>query len=108
VSISPNPNAALNQFLVPNPDGSETPSFDAASWGTTAQANASWGTASWGTESSGTASWGTASWGTASWGTAYWSSASWGTASWGTSAEAVDNAHADILPAGGYWMRWSH
>jgi serine protease AprX len=102
VTEPPNPNAALGQFVVPNPDGSATPIFDAASWGTTAQANASWGTASWGT-----ASWGTASWGTASWGTAYWSSASWGTASWGTSAEAVDNAHADTLPpAKGYWMRW--
>jgi serine protease AprX len=50
----PNPNAALEQFVVPDPNGGATPVFDTASWGTTAQADASWGTASWGT-----ASWGT-------------------------------------------------
>src|SRR5207248_2814195 len=66
VTDPPNPNAALEQFVVPDPNGGDTPTFDAASWGTTAQADASWGTASWGT-----ASWGTASWGTASWGTGY-------------------------------------
>jgi serine protease AprX len=97
----PNPNAALDQFVVPDPSGSGEPVFDAASWGTTAQADASWGTASWGT-----ASWGTASWGTASWGTGYWATASWGTASWGTSAEPLDNAADDILPAGAYWRTW--
>ena len=96
----PNPNAALEEFLIDDPAGGPTQVFDAASWGTTVEANASWGTASWGT-----ASWGTASWGTASWGTTYWSSASWGTASWGTSAQAVDNAADDLHGGGGYW-RW--
>ena len=101
LTTPPNPNAALEQFVVPDPAGGPTPVFDAASWGTTAQADASWGTASWGT-----ASWGTASWGTASWGTAYWSSASWGTASWGTSATAQDNARTDGAPGDTYWMHW--
>jgi hypothetical protein len=106
VTDPPNANAALDQFLVPDPAGGPTPVFDAASWGTAAQANASWGTASWGT-----ASWGTASWGTASWGTTYWDSASWGTAaggtaSWGTTAAPTDNAGDDFLPGGAYWMRW--
>ena len=108
VADPPNPNLALDAFVGPDPAGGPAPVFDAASWGTTAQANASWGTASWGT-----ASWGTASWGTASWGTAYWSSASWGTASWGTAAPdgadigpLNDNAGPDLLPAGGYWMTW--
>src|SRR5439155_448022 len=81
VADPPNPNEALDAFVVPDPAGGPTPVFDVASWGTTVQADASWGTASWGT-----ASWGTASWGTASWGTTYWSSASWGTASWGTAS----------------------
>jgi serine protease AprX len=101
VSDPPNPNAALEAFLTADPQGGATPVFDAASWGTTAQANASWGTASWGT-----ASWGTASWGTASWGTAYWSSASWGTASWGTASWGTDFAGADARAGGGYPMLW--
>jgi serine protease AprX len=101
VTNPPNPNAALNSFLVPDPLGTATPVFDAASWGTAARPSASWGTASWGTTYWSAASWGTASWGTASWGTASWGTASWGTASWGT-----DLSSSDMLSSGGYWMRW--
>jgi subtilisin family serine protease len=107
VANPPNPNEALNTFVVADPAGGPTPVFDVASWGTAVQANASWGTASWGTASWGTASWGTASWGTAYWSAASWGTASWGTASWGTSVQAVDNASSDLSSAGGYW-RWSH
>jgi hypothetical protein len=116
VTDPPNPNAAIDQFVVPDPAGGPTKVFDTASWGTAAQADASWGTASWGTASWGTASWGTASWGTAywssaswgtaSWGTASWGTASWGTASWGTASWGTDNAKDDVLPAGSYWMHW--
>jgi serine protease AprX len=107
----PNPNAALDQFVVPDPNDPSTSVFDTASWGTTAQADASWGTASWGTASWGTASWGTASWGTtywssASWGTASWGTASWGTASWGTASWGTDNALSDLLPGGFYPMNF--
>ena len=110
VTSPPNPNLALNQFLISDPAGGATPVFDAASWGSAARANASWGSASWGSASWGSASWGsaswgslswssaswgTASWGTASWGSASWGSASWGSASWGSSAVA-DNAGGEI------------
>jgi serine protease AprX len=114
VTNPPNPNLALDQFLVPGATGSSIPVFDAASWGSTAQTNpawnaaswgsaswgsASWGSASWGSLSWSAASWGTASWGTASWGSASWGSASWGSASWGSAAYA-DNADADAgVPA---------
>jgi hypothetical protein len=37
VTNPPNPNAALNSFLVPDPLGTATPVFDAASWGTAAR-----------------------------------------------------------------------
>ena len=99
VDNPPNPNLALNRFLVPDPTGGPTPIFDAASWGSTARTDASWGSASWGSASWGSASWGTASWGTlawttASWGTASWGTASWGSASWGTTSVA-DNADGE-------------
>jgi serine protease AprX len=109
----PNPNAALNRFLVPDPSGGSTLVFDAASWGTTARLDASWGTASWSTASWGTASWSTASWSTASWSTASWGTASWGTASWGTSSwgtaswgttSVADNATGDALDIGSYLL----
>jgi serine protease AprX len=106
VEDPPNPNEALDAFLVPDPAGSATPVFDTASWGTTVKADASWGTASWGTASWGTASWGTASWGTTYWSSASWGTASWGTASWGTSAGPTENSAADFRPAGAYPMHW--
>jgi serine protease AprX len=86
VTAPPNANLALDAFVGPDPAGGPTPVFDAASWGSAAQANASWGTASWGSASWGSASWGSASWGTTFWSAASWGTASWGTASWGTSA----------------------
>src|SRR5439155_26321842 len=70
VTNPPNPNLALNRFLVPDPNGSSTPVFDAASWGSAARSDASWGAASWGAATWGAASWVAASWGAASWGTA--------------------------------------
>ena len=105
VVAPPNPNRALNKYLVPDPTGGSTPVFDAASWGSAARADASWGAASWGSASWGSASWGSASWGStywsaaswgsASWGSASWGAASWGAASWGASAVA-DNADGDL------------
>ncbi len=86
VTNPPNPNLALNQFLVADPNGGSTPVFDAASWGSAARSDASWGAASWGAASWGAASWGAASWGAASWGAASWGTASWGTASWGAAS----------------------
>ncbi len=118
VASPPNPNLALNRFVVADPNGGSTPVFDAASWGSAARSDASWGTASWGSASWGSASWGsaswgsqawsaaswgTASWGTASWGSASWGSASWGSASWGSTAVA-DNSEGEFLANGAYWL----
>jgi serine protease AprX len=113
VVAPPNANAALARFLVPDPSSGLTPVFDAASWGSAARLDASWGSASWGSASWGSAawsaaswgssSWSTASWGTASWGTASWGSSSWGSASWGSSSVA-DNSNGDITSTGAYWL----
>jgi serine protease AprX len=75
VAEPPNPNAALEPYVVSDPNGN--PIFDAASWSSDAQANASWSSASWSS-----ASWSSASWSSASWSSASWSSASWSSASW--------------------------
>ncbi len=107
VTAPPNPNLALDQFLVSDPAGGSGKVFDAASWSEVAKADASWNTASWGS-----ASWSGASWNTASWGTASWSTASWGSASWSdtsvatssTDASWADNAATDTGPIGGYKM----
>jgi serine protease AprX len=80
VTNPPNPNLALNQFVVS--DGSTGKVFDAASWANTAQANASWNSASWNSASWAAASWNSASWAAASWAAASWNAASWAAAAW--------------------------
>jgi serine protease AprX len=82
VTAPPNPNAALNQFLVADPLGGTTPVFDAASWAEAARTDAAWDAASWAEGSWSNASWADASWSTASWATASWAEASWADASW--------------------------
>ena len=86
VTAPPNPNAALDGFLIPDPNGGPTPVFDGASWTATASTNPAWDAASWGD-----ASWGS---GDASWGEASWSDASWGEgdASWGDDSETDSSA----------------
>ena len=83
----PNPNAALNQFVVAAGDGSGA-MFDAASWANVAQSDASWANASWASASWANASWANASWASASWANASWASASWASASWASASWA--------------------
>ncbi len=81
-----NPNAALEQFLVPDPAGGTIPVFDAARWVAVASANPSWNLASWSSASWSSAAWSSASWSSASWSSASWSSASWSSASWSSAS----------------------
>ena len=96
---TPNPNAALDQFLVADPAGGSVPVFDSSTWMATAQSNPAWNTASWNSASWASASWSSASWASASWASASWASASWSTASWNSaswaSASWSNNATAD-------------
>ena len=88
ITDPPNPNLALNRFVVSDPDTGGL-MFDAASWTSAAKADASWNSASWTS-----ASWTSASWTSASWTSASWTSASWTSASW-TSGQTTDGT----LPA---------
>jgi len=80
----PNPNAALNRFLIRDPNGGPIPVFDQATWTTAALADPLWNTATWTTATWTTATWTTATWTTATWTTAAWSAATWTTATWTT------------------------
>jgi serine protease AprX len=87
VTNPPNPNLALNQFVIS--DGTGGLAFDSASWANTAAANASWNSASWAAASWNSASWANASWNSASWAAASWNSASWAAASWNSASWAA-------------------
>jgi len=92
----PNPNLALNAFIVTDPI-SGVRVFDAASWAAKARSDASWADASWAD-----VSWASASWSAASWADASWSDASWATASWADSATAAAS-WADLSLASASW-----
>jgi serine protease AprX len=113
LASAPNPNAALQPFVKPDPAGGPYRVFDAASWASTAKANASWASASWSDASWNSASWNSASWNSASWNSASWASASWSDASWSSaswsdaswaSVSFADNAEGDVSALGGEWV----
>ena len=78
----PNPNRALNRFLISDTSGGGYPVFDSASWDSAAKADASWDSASWSDVSWADASWDSTSWSDASWSDASWADASWSDVSW--------------------------
>jgi serine protease AprX len=98
VGSIPNPNAALNGFLLrtSSGSGSETITFDSASWESAARASVSWDSVSWSD-----ASWQSASWQSVSWSDASWQSASWTDVSWSdvlamSDVSWEDNADGEI------------
>jgi serine protease AprX len=86
VKQPPNPNLALDTFVVPDDtaDG-KTPVFDAVSWTDLATNSVSWDAASWSD----------ASWSDASWSDASWSDASWSDVSWSDVLAAADVTRED-------------
>jgi serine protease AprX len=105
VTNPPNPNVALNRFLVPDPNGSGTPVFDSVSWTDVAKANVSWDSASWSD-----VTWSDASWSSVSWADVTWSDVSWADVTWSDvlAAEDVtweDAAESEVAaPTGDYVM----
>jgi serine protease AprX len=90
VADPPNPNLALNRFVVAGARGKR---FDGDAWASEARSNASWSSASWSS-----ASWSSASWSSASWSSASWSSASWSSASWSSGAAPDGSTPAAANP----------
>jgi serine protease AprX len=91
LTTPPNPNAALDRFIVNVP--ATGLAFDAPSWIAAVHADASWSDASWTDASWADAAWTDASWADASWADASWTDASWADASWADAswADAADS-----------------
>jgi serine protease AprX len=119
----PNPNRALEAYLIRDPLGGGVSVFDAASWTDAARANSAWDAASWTDASWTDASWTDASWTdasysmaswtdaswtdsaftSASWTDASWTDASWTDASW-TDASQTTSAETEAMTEGGEWI----
>jgi serine protease AprX len=99
----PNPNAALNRFVIPDPAGSPIPVFDTAAWADTAAASSDWSAPSWADPMWSSAAWSAAAWANSAWASAAWDSAAWADAAWATAAWAdtagEDGAASDGMAA---------
>ena len=85
LSRPPNPNLALDRYVIPDPAGGKTPVFNAVSWTDAANASAAWDAASWSD-----ASWSDASWTDASWADVSRSDVTWSDVTWSDVLAAAD------------------
>jgi serine protease AprX len=103
VSRPPNPNLALNRFVVTDPTGLKSPAFDAVSWTDAAKSSASWDSASWAD-----VTWSDASWSSVTWSDVTWSDVTWADVTWSDVLAAADVSWEDAAeseteaPAGDY------
>lgn len=91
MSSPPNPNKALDKFLVSDPAGGNIPVFNGVSWDDTAKANVSWDSVSWDSVSwtdlsTSLVSWADVSWTDVSWTDVSWADVSWADVSWNDSS----------------------
>ena len=103
LAFPPNPNRALDGFLVPDPKG-DGPMFDDVSWLEAAKASPvwdavswldGWADVSWSDVSWSDVSWSDVSWGDVSWSDVSWSDVSWSDVSW---ADVNRSAYGDVGP----------
>lgn len=82
VSNPPNPNRALDRWVVADPTGSAIPVFDDVSWYDAAKSDVSWDSVSWSDVSWSDVSWSSVSWADVSWNSVSWADVSWSDVSW--------------------------
>ena len=103
VKTPPNPNRALDGFLVTDPTGDALPVFDAVSWSDAAKASVAWDSVSWSDVSWSDAAWSLVSWSDVSWSDVSWSDVSWSDVSTNdVSWSDADAGLADVDVSGGY------
>jgi serine protease AprX len=98
VQSAPNPNRALDAFLVPDPEGEDNGMiFDDVSWLDAAKASVSWDSVSW-LDGWADAAWSLVSWSDVSWLDVSWSDVSWSDVSW-ADVSWSDVSWADVSSA---------
>src|SRR5919204_2243803 len=89
VAAPANPNAPVEQFVVPDPYGGPTPVIDTDAWARAAANDPAWASTYWGSTYWGSTYWGSTYWGSTYWGSTttgatYWGSTYWGSTYWGS------------------------
>jgi serine protease AprX len=110
LTSAPNPNLALNEFVV-SASGGSGKVFDAANWASAAQGDAAWASAAWSSAAWSSAAWSSAAWASAAWSSAAWASAAWSSAAWSSTSledaawasfSYADNAEGEQSSGGEY------
>jgi serine protease AprX len=86
VDDPPNPNAALNEFLVPDPDGGAGVVFDASAWTSAAKGNELWDASAWTSSAWTSSAWTSSAWASSAWTSSAWTSSAWTSSAWTSSA----------------------
>ena len=92
----PNPNLALNRFVVSDPAGGSIPVFDAAAWANAAWNNVTWDDAAWNSAAWNSAAFDNAAWSSAAWSDAAWNDAAWADSTWYDGDSYEDNADGEV------------
>jgi serine protease AprX len=96
----PNPNRALDAFLVPGPD--DVPVFDDAAWLAAVKTDANWDAPAWNDVSWSDLAWSLVSWSDVSWSDVSWSDVSWSDVSWADvswdDVSRADSVYGDVDP----------
>jgi len=91
IALPPNPNRALDRFLVSDPAGPGVV-FDDVAWHDAARSSSAWNSVSWSDGWNGAlwsvSSWASVSWSDVSWSDVSWSDVSWSDVSWEDTADA--------------------
>jgi serine protease AprX len=90
----PNPNAALNRFVLSDSRVPGGRIFDAKGWADAASASATWSDATWSDATWSDVTWSDVTWSDASWADVTWTDATWADAAW-SSAGWSDASWAD-------------
>jgi len=101
VNRPPNPNLALDAYLMPDPAGGGTPVFDAVTWSDSARGNSSWDAVSWSDVSWSDVSWTDVSWTDVSWSDVTWSDVTWSDVLAMESVTWEDAAEGEVDPPQG-------
>ena len=94
IDTPPNPNKALDRFLIADASGGTLPVFDGVSWLDKAKTDVSWDSVSWDSVSWLDASWNVVSWADVSWDSASLSDVSWLDVSW-ADVSWLDSSYED-------------
>jgi serine protease AprX len=86
VSNPPNPNAALNEFLVRDPNAAGGVVFDASAWTSAAKANEAWDASAWTSSAWTSSAWTSSAWTSSAWTSSAWTSSAWTSSAWTSSA----------------------